>query len=77
MVSQLQLERYAEVITTVGLRISAGDWLVIKTSIEQGPLVQAISADAYAKGADNVTVLWYHPQTERTRYTHGSPDAWG
>lgn len=77
MVTEQQLAAYAEVITTVGLHVEPADWLVIKTSIEQGPLVRAISADAYDKGADNVTVLWYHPEAERTRYTHGSADAWG
>lgn len=77
MVTEQQLAAYAEVITTVGLHVEPADWLVIKTSIEQGPLVRAISANAYDKGADNVTVLWYHPEAERTRYTHGSADAWG
>ena len=77
MVSEQLLDQYADVITSVGLRISAGDWLVIKTTIEQGPLVRAVSARAYEKGAHNVTVLWYDPLTERTRYTQGSADAWG
>jgi aminopeptidase len=77
MVSEQQLERYADVITTIGLKIEAGDWLVIKTSLEQGPLVRIISARAYEMGADNVTVLFYDPETERTRFSHGSSEAWG
>ena len=77
MVSEQQLERYAEVITAVGLRVDSGDWVVIKTSLEQGPLVRAVARRAYEKGADNVTVLWYDPETERARFSHGSPAAWG
>jgi aminopeptidase len=75
MVATERLERYGQIIATVGLRVEAGDRVLIKSSLEGAPLARAVVRAAYAAGAMNVDVLWFDPEVERARFTHGPTEA--
>jgi len=77
------LEKYAEVIVSVGLNIQPGQRLVIGppmwgtfgTELEFVPLVRLIATKAYQAGARLVDVMWRDDQLELTRLQHAPRDS--
>lgn len=70
-----RLAGYAAVLVRVGLRISAGDRLLIRSGANAADLVHEVAREAYRAGAVNVDVLWSDPELERARLVDGPADA--
>jgi aminopeptidase len=55
---EARLGKYADVIVEIGLNIQPGQKLMIVAHLEAVPLVRAVAARAYQRGARLVDVLW-------------------
>lgn len=75
MVSDERLERYADVLVGIGLRVESGDRLLIRSGTHAAPLVRHVARRAYKAGAVNVDVLWIDDEIDRARFLDGSPAA--
>lgn len=72
---QQQIQRYAELIIQVGVRIQAGQKLVINASLDSADLVRLLVRKAYEAGAFSVKVIWADDAITRTRYELAPDDA--
>lgn len=66
----LYLEKYAEVITSIGVNVQAGQDIIVYAQIDQSPLVHEIQRAAYQRGANNVMVEWQDTTTVRNFLNH-------
>lgn len=71
------LEKYADVVMSVGLGVEKGDRLVISSRVQLPEFTRILVATAYEKGAESVDVLWQDDEVRRARFSHGSPEAAG
>jgi aminopeptidase len=69
--SETRLSRYAEVLVRIGLRVEAGDRLLIRSPLHAVGVVGHVARHAYSMGAVNVEVLWSDSGAEHTRFVHG------
>lgn len=69
-----KLEKLAEVAVKVGLRLEAGQDLVMTAPLAAIPLVRMITRHAYMAGAGLVTTFYSDEDTTLSRYAH-APDA--
>ncbi|MCK5675263.1 MAG: aminopeptidase [Spirochaetales bacterium] len=77
------LEKYAEIIVTVGLNIQPGQRLIIGTPfnilpgthLDLAPLVRLVATHAYKAGARLVEVMWNDEQMELIRFKHAPRDS--
>jgi len=69
MDSQL-LERYADLIVSVGANVQEDQVVAVEALPEARPLVQAIATRAYDKGARYVDVQYFDPEVKRIRAAH-------
>lgn len=80
---EVNLEKYAELIVTVGLNVQPGQRLLIGapirgfrgTPLELAPLVRLIAAKAYQVGARLVDVIWNDDQLYLVRLQHAPRDS--
>ncbi|SDR91233.1 aminopeptidase [Paenibacillaceae bacterium GAS479] len=63
-----QIERYADLIIQVGVRIQSGQKLVINASLDSVDLVRVLVRKAYKAGAFSVKVNWADDAISRARY---------
>lgn len=70
-----RLAAYAAVLVRVGLRMVAGDRLLVRSGMHAATLVHEVAREAYRAGAVNVDVLWRDPGLERARLIDGSPES--
>lgn len=75
MVSEDRIERYAEVLVRIALRVESGDRLLIRSGTHASSVVRAVVRHAYRAGAVNVDVLWIDDEIDRARFIDGSPGA--
>ncbi|HZQ16106.1 MAG TPA: aminopeptidase [Gaiellaceae bacterium] len=68
------LERYARLIVGFGANIQPGQQVLLITSPEAAPLVRAIAARAYERGALFVDPWWFDPYVKRLRALHADPE---
>lgn len=74
------LEKYAELIIKVALKLQSGQKLCIYSSftfgvsIELAPLIRLITKKAYQVGARFVEVMWYDEEVYLTRFQHAPLD---
>jgi aminopeptidase len=61
------LERYADLIVTVGANVQPDQVVAIESSPEAAPLVAAIARRAYGLGARFVDVSYFDPEVKRIR----------
>ena len=61
------LERYADLIVSVGANVQADQVLAVDALPEAQPLVAAIARRAYEKGARYVDVMYFDPAVKRIR----------
>jgi aminopeptidase len=61
------LERYADLIVSVGANVQEDQVVAVEALPEARPLVQAIAARAYDKGARYVDVQYFDPEVKRIR----------
>lgn len=52
------LQKYAQLITEVGVNVQKGHTVVVQVSVDQAPLARLITAHAYKLGAEEVIVQW-------------------
>lgn len=52
------LEKYAQLITKVGVNVEKGHTVVVQISVDQAPLARLITKYAYEAGAKEVVVQW-------------------
>lgn len=79
---QRNLEKYAEVIVTIGLNLQPGQRLLMGypgsglhgVPLEAAPLVRLIAKKAWQVGARLVDVLWNDDQLRRIRFQHAPRD---
>lgn len=60
-----RLERYAELVVRVGVNVQPGQILAVNAYPEHAPLVRAITAAAYRRGARYADVLYTDPHVRR------------
>lgn len=65
---QQQIERYADLIIRVGVRIQPGQKLAINATLDSADLVRGLVRKAYEAGAYSVKVNWSDDTIARTRY---------
>lgn len=75
MGSEGRIDRYAEVLVGIGLRVEPGDRLLIRSGTHASDLVRNVARYAYRAGAVNVDVLWSDDDLERARFLEGSAAA--
>ena len=68
-------QKYADLITSVGVNVQKGQDIVIYADVEQVPLVHKIVDSAYARGANNVMIEWQDIHIQREFLKHASEDS--
>lgn len=68
------LNKYAELITKVGVNVQKGQTIVLNISVEQAPLARLITASAYALGAAEVVVQWSDDTIQREFLAHAQTE---
>ncbi|MBJ7617646.1 aminopeptidase [Weissella confusa] len=68
-------QKYADLITSVGVNVQKGQDIVIYADVEQVTLVHKIVDSAYARGANNVVIEWQDIHIQREFLKHASEDS--
>jgi len=68
------LDRYAELIAGYGANIQPGQQVLVISAPAAAPLVRAIAAASYDRGAVFVDPWWFDPYVKRIRARHADPD---
>jgi aminopeptidase len=68
------LERYAQLIAGYGANIQPGQQVLVIASPAAAPLVRAIAAACYDRGAVFVDPWWFDPYVKRVRAQHADPE---
>lgn len=68
------LQKYAHLITKVGVNIQKEDTVVVYVSVEQAPLARLITKEAYQLGAAEVIVQWNDDEVQREFLSHAADD---
>lgn len=72
---QYQLSQYAMVTLKVGINLQPGQCLIIRSQIENAPLVRELTKKAYQLGASNVIVDYSDEELTRLRVEEGAESA--
>jgi aminopeptidase len=68
------LERYAKLIAGVGANVQRGQQVLIIAAPHSAPIVRAVAAECYARGAVFVDPWYFDPQVKRIRALEADPD---
>lgn len=68
------LQKYAELITKVGVNVSDSHTVVLNIQVEQAPLARYIVKEAYKLGAKQVIVQWSDDTVSREFFLNASED---
>jgi aminopeptidase len=68
------LERYARLVIGVGANIQPGQEVLVIAAPAAAPLVRALAAEAYARGARFVDPWYFDPEVKRIRALTAEPD---
>src|SRR5438270_7130064 len=71
------LDRYADLIVSVGANVQPDQVLAVEALPEAQPLVAAVARRAYEKGARYVDVQYFDPQVKRIRAEQAREDTLG
>ena len=72
-----RLDRYAKLITDVGVGLRPGQDLLIEAAVEHAPLARCVARAAYASGARYVDVQYNDQQLVRAQVELGADDGLG
>jgi aminopeptidase len=72
-----ELDRYARLIVEFGANVQPGQHVLVIAALDSAPLVRAIAAACYLRGALFVDPWWFDPQVKRVRAEHADPDTLG
>src|SRR5258706_3260612 len=76
-VSEIDLEKYADVIVRVGLNLRAGQRLLISAPVQALTLTEAVVKKAYQVGARYVDTILNNERITLLRYQHAPRDSFG
>lgn len=65
-----QLEKYADLVISVGINTLEGDIIVIKCPLERAEFAKMLAKKAYEKKAHNVEVIWIDDDLKLLEYEH-------
>lgn len=68
------LEKYAQLITEVGVNVQKGHTIVIQIAVDQAPLARLLTKKAYELGADEVIVQWTDDVVQKEFLAHAAED---
>ncbi|MFV0558441.1 MAG: aminopeptidase [Enterococcus sp.] len=68
------LEKYAQLITEVGVNIQPGHTIVLQVSVDQAPLARLVTKKAYELGAAEVAVQWTDDFVQKAFLTNAAQD---
>ena len=68
------LERLADLVVGFGANVQPGQIVAVSGEPGKEPLVRAIAAAAYKRGAKFVDVQWFDPWVKRARIEHAADD---
>ena len=68
------LERYAKLIVEVGANIQRGQQVIVIAAPASAPLVRAVAAECYTRGARFVDPWYFDPYVKRIRALEADPD---
>ncbi len=68
------LEKYAQLITEVGVNVQAGHTIVIQIAVDQAPLARLLTTKAYELGAAEVIVQWTDDVVQKEFLSHAEDD---
>jgi len=68
------LEKYAQLITEVGVNVQKGHTIVIQIAVDQAPLARLLTKKAYALGAAEVIVQWTDDVVQKEFLAHADSD---
>jgi aminopeptidase len=68
------LERYANLVVEVGANIQPGQQVLVIASPDSAPLVRAVAAACYARGARFVDPWYFDPYVKRIRALNADPE---
>ena len=68
------LEKYAQLITEVGVNVQKGHTIVIHIAVDQAPLARLLTKKAYELGADEVIVQWTDDVVQKEFLAHAAED---
>jgi len=68
------LEKYAQLITEVGVNVQAGHTIVIQIAVDQAPLARLLTTKAYELGAAEVIVQWTDDVVQKEFLSHAADD---
>ena len=68
-------QKYADLITSVGVNVQKGQDIIIYADVQQAPLVHKIVDSAYTRGANHVMVEWQDIHVQREFLKHASQDS--
>jgi aminopeptidase len=71
----IDLERYADLIVSIGANVQPGQVLAIEALPEAQPLVSALACAAYGRGARFVEVQYFDAELKRIRAEHAPEDS--
>ena len=69
-----ELKRFAEVFVRIGGSVQEGDTVVVTAHLTDAPLVRAVTACAYDRGAKEVVYHWIDQDCRRMRYLRADPE---
>ncbi|MYL57847.1 aminopeptidase [Virgibacillus halodenitrificans] len=75
LVSEEQLEKYAELAVHAGVNVQKDQLVIIHSDIKNAPFVHLIQKAAYEAGASNVVIDWTDEQSAKEFYLHAADDA--
>jgi aminopeptidase len=68
------LERYARLVAGVGANVQRGQQVLVIAAPASAPLVRAVAAECYARGAVFVDPWYFDPYVKRVRAQEAAPD---
>ena len=68
------LERYAKLVVEVGANIQSDQQVLVIAAPASAPLVRAVAAECYRRGARFVDPWYFDPHVKRIRALEGDPD---
>lgn len=69
---KIKLQKYAELIATVGLNVQKGQKVLIQCELDQPEFVAMVVEECYKLGAEKVTVKWSYMPVSKINYVYRS-----
>ena len=74
MLTDKQLDKYAELAISVGINLQKGQPVVLRTDVQNAFFAEIVAKKAYELGASNVYTVWSNERIERVRVDNTKQD---